>query len=561
MRTHRVGQLFCALVLSAAAWLLGSCAQQGAPQGGPPDTTPPTVDLTVPGSADVLVALDRGLSLQFSEPMERATVETGFSLSPSRGGTPEFEWSNGSRRVNIVWPDSLRDSTTYRVTLSNRVTDRRGNKLAQPYTFAFSTGDHVDRGELRGQVYFSGGKAESFDAFAFRVDMMPDTFWLSPPDYATQTGTDGRFQLPFLRGGQYRLLVLTDANRNQKLDHGEQFALAVRDLTVGDEIPADSVFLFPTVFDTVPFTLKSCIGVGRSFVELTFSHPLDTSRASEWLITAYDSSMGLSVDVFSPRPTAKRINSITVEGRWNEGSVYALNAERIWDQQGRDVNVSPCRLVYSAPVDTTGPRIESASLPTVSAGMTPQDPLIWTFSESVDSAKLSGHVRVSDTVGGDISGRFFWGDPQILKFMPAESWIDTVEIVATIDSVYLADLLGNVAGPGVYKWRFRPLGEGSMGAIEGWTESALSSLPDYWVEVHEVGKSRMTRVRLSGPGQYILSVPAGRWQLGGFVDSDGDGRWSAGSVNPYTTPELRAAPGDTLDVRARFTLEDIVLRF
>jgi hypothetical protein len=53
----------------------------------------------------------------------------------------------------------------------------------------------------------------------------------------------------------------------------------------------------------------------------------------------------------------------------------------------------------------------------------------------------------------------------------------------------------------------------------------------------------------------------GRWRLGGFVDVDGDGRWSPGNVSPFRSPELRVIANDTLDVRARFTLEEIILQY
>ncbi len=559
--TSRAGQFICVVAIAAGAWILTACAQQGAPQGGPPDSTPPTVELTAPASADVFVGRDRGLTLEFTEPIERATLENGLTLSPSRRGAPEFKWSNGSRHVDITWADSLRDSTTYRVTVTNRVADRRGNKLAEPYTFAYSTGDHVDRGEILGRIRPREGKLESFDVFAYRIESMPDTFWLSTPDYATQSGPEARFQLPFLRGGVYRLMALTDANRNQRLDHGEQFALATRELTVGDEIPADSIDLFPTLHDTVPFTIKSCAVTGPRLITLVFSHPLDTTGALGWSINSVDSATGTAVNHERLIPTLRRPSAISLDGDWTVGQVYSFAVEGIWDQRGQRIRPDTCLCVFAALADSIVPSIESVFLPSTADALTTKDALLWVFSEPIDTIKLEGGVHVGDTAGAAIVGDLFWRDAQTLAFRPRTPWPDTTEVVATIDSTLLADRQGNQAGAGIYKWRLRPLGEESFGAIEGRTETSLSSLPDYWIEARELGKSRSTRIRMSGPGQFTLNLPAGRWQLGGFIDSDGDGRWSPGSLTPFSTPELRAAPSDTLDVRARFTLEDIILRF
>lgn len=561
MRTSRAGRFISALGLCLWTVTLRACAQQGAPQGGPPDTTPPSVEMTFPGSGDVLVARDRGLSLQFTEPIEKPTLENGLTLSPARAGKPEFKWSNGSRRVDIFWPDSLRDSTTYRVTVTNRVADRRGNKIVDPNTFAFSTGQHVDRGEIRGTVRFTTGRPEAFDVFAYRLDAMPDTFWLMPPDYATQSGADGKFELPFLRAGAYRLLLLTDANRNQKLNHGEQFALATRDIMVGDEIPPDSFDVFPILYDTLPLDLKSCVSSGPDLISVNFSHPLDTNSMAGWRIHAQDSSAGALVGTLLIGPTPRRTSSVLLDGAWVAGEVYTVVVTGIRDQRGRKIESDSCNCTSIAVNDSSAPRIEWVRLPSITEALAPNDPIIWVFSEPMDTARLSGAITVADTGGSAISGSAWWRDVQTLTFTPEATWPDTVEVVAKLDSTRISDRQGNPALAGPFKWQFRPLGSGFLGAIEGRTESKLSGVPDYWIEAQEVGKSRATRVRLSGPGQFTLNLPAGRWQLGGFVDTDSDGRWAPGSLRPFSAPESRATPSDTLDVRARFTLEDIILRF
>lgn len=557
----RAGHFIACVLASAIALTAYGCAQQGSPQGGPPDTTPPAVDTTSPASGDVLVARTSGLTIQFSEPMDRATFESGLQISPARTGSPEFEWSNGSRRIEITWPDSLRDSTSYRVTLSNRIADRRGNKLSEPITFAFSTGPQVDRGEIRGFVHSSGEKSGAFDVFAYRAESLTDTFWLSIPDYVTQTGTGGHFQLPFLRAGTYRLLVLSDANRNQRLEPGEQFALAARDFAVADELPPDSSDWFPIVYDTATFELRNCVSALPGVIAVAFSHPIDTAGFSEWQIEVRDSAKGNSATFTILNPTLRRPSLISLAGSWMVGAVYEIAVFNLIDQRGNRLLVDTCYTRYDPRPDSAPPKIESVALPTPEAAMTPSDPILWVFTEPMDTARVGGALSVRDTLSGDVSGKRRWIDPQTLAYLADEPWVDTAVIVATIDSTRVSDAAGNVALTGTFSWRFTPLADARMGTAEITIDTSAPSTSDIWIEARSIADSRKARVLVTGPGVISIPLPAGRWQLSGYVDSDRDGRWFPGRVSPFAFSEMRVIHSDTLDVRARFTLEEITLKF
>lgn len=559
--TIRTGHFIVCALVSAIALAAFGCAQQGAPQGGPPDTTPPAVDSTSPGSGDVLVPRTTALTIQFSEPMDRTTFEAGLEISPSRTGSPEFEWSNGSRRVEITWPDSLRDSTSYRITLNNRIADRRGNKLPEPMTFAFSTGPQVDRGEIRGYIHASSEKSGAFDVFAYRAESLTDTFWLSIPDYVTQSGPGGHFQLPFLRAGTYRILVLTDANRNQRLNHGEQFALSTRDFPVADDLPPDSSDWFPVVFDTTAFELRNCSSTIPGVVSLAFSHPIDTATSSVWRIEAHDSATGLPATFSILNPTLRRPSLISLVGGWTTAAVYEVAVSNLIDQRGIELPGDTCYLKYDPRPDSQPPKIESVTLPTPEVGMTTKDPIIWVFSEPMDTARVGGALSVRDTLGSEVGGQSRWIDPQTFAFFPDQPWVDTVIVVAAIDSTRISDAAGNVALTGTYSWRFTPLTDTRMGSAEITIETTSSVAAEIWIEARSIADLRKAKLMVSGPGVISMPLPAGRWQLSGFVDSNRDGRWFPGGINPFAFSEMRVIHSDTLDVRARFTLEDISLKF
>lgn len=103
----------------------------------PPDTTPPTVSSSAPASQAMDVPTNAVLSLSFSEPMDQASVDTAFSISPFVAGTALWDASGTLRSYQPTAP--LAAGTTYTVTLSTVAKDLAANQLAQAYSASFTT--------------------------------------------------------------------------------------------------------------------------------------------------------------------------------------------------------------------------------------------------------------------------------------------------------------------------------------------------------------------------------------------------------------------------------------
>ena len=200
---------------------MAGCASPVAPSGGPEDTTPPALDASEPAAGAVLVRADR-LVLTFSEGVDEATVGRALSVAPGWAVPPEVR-ARG-RRVEVLFPDSLRANTTYVVTLDTNLRDLRGVALRQPITLAFATGPTLDRGRIAGRVLDpqTGRAAPGLDVFAYvlpdsvatmdstaHADALPDPT-TTAPDYRTQTGPDGAFVLDYLRPGPFFVVAVAD---------------------------------------------------------------------------------------------------------------------------------------------------------------------------------------------------------------------------------------------------------------------------------------------------------------------------------------------------------------
>ncbi len=123
--------------------------------GAGPDTTSPTITLTIPANADVNVLLNAAVSATFSEPMDPATIAAPgtFTVAVSGVGGAAVVGTvsyNSANNIATFTPTAnLTASTQYTATVTNAAKDLAGNALvagarANPWTF--TTGASVGLG-------------------------------------------------------------------------------------------------------------------------------------------------------------------------------------------------------------------------------------------------------------------------------------------------------------------------------------------------------------------------------------------------------------------------------
>ena len=99
------------------------------------DTTPPSVEASAPrGTGTNTTPL---IEITFSEPMNRASAEAAFSITPDINGA--FSWNANSRTLTFTSARPLDPGTTYFVAVDSSAGDMAGNTMAAPTTFQFST--------------------------------------------------------------------------------------------------------------------------------------------------------------------------------------------------------------------------------------------------------------------------------------------------------------------------------------------------------------------------------------------------------------------------------------
>jgi len=122
--------------------LLGCAAAMAACSGPPPTSTPtplpaqpPRVVFRVPERGQEL-AIDAPIVLSFDQPMDRASVQSAFVVSPTVQGS--FEWQ-GNRMRFAPEAGGFARATVYRVALGSSSRNATGQTLPESFSFQFAT--------------------------------------------------------------------------------------------------------------------------------------------------------------------------------------------------------------------------------------------------------------------------------------------------------------------------------------------------------------------------------------------------------------------------------------
>lgn len=525
-------------VTALLALLASGCATPIPPSGGPQDTTPPRLESAEPAAGAVNVRADR-LVLTFSENIDEASATRAFGIVPGWETTPEVRVRG--RRVEVEFPDALRETTTYVVTFDTNLRDLHSVELRQPITLAFATGPELDRGRIEGRVLGprAGAPVSGIDVFAYALpdSVVADSTATDPaalpdprtdaPDYRTQSGEGGTFALDYLRTAPFFVVAVADADRNRRADPGEAFAVPydpIARAVVPDSagVSAPSLRLFRTRLDTIPpLPLRVRTRSDARFA-VRFDEPvvLRDRTPDAWALV--DSSSGRAAtirEVYAdddPQQVVLRTEPLApVPHR-----LWLTQPTAIADSSGNPAR--PDTLVFTPPedADTLGVRF-LGFLPSPSDDRTtlsPLDTAAVRFNAPPDSAALA-RIAVADTLGAPLPISFTTRDGVRYRVVPDATVPFRVEVPRP-DSTYAR--------------LFVPASPDELGDLLG----VIVSPDSGQVVVEAVAGPARYVAQADATGAFTLTgLPEAEYHIRVFVDRDGDGRWDGGRLAPYRPPE------------------------
>ena len=254
---HTFRQVISKLHILIFLLIIGSCANQGIPEGGPKDETPPVVVESEPPNYSTNFDAEK-IVVTFDEFVVLKGVNQKLIISPPLPEKPEIRLKG--KELHIELNNELADSTTYSLNFGDAIVDNNEGNIMQNFRFVFSTGPVLDSLGMSGSINNSFNKqAESevlIMAYSNLHDTVPQTIL---PEYVTRSLPDGSFSLQNMRPATYKLFALRDANSNYLFDLPNE-AIAYLDTFVTPfsivEEHTDTIALDTLGNDSVIYSLK-----------------------------------------------------------------------------------------------------------------------------------------------------------------------------------------------------------------------------------------------------------------------------------------------------------------
>ncbi len=541
------------------ALLLAACANPRPPTGGPPDQTPPALEASTPEAGAVNVSA-ASVQMTFSEYVDAASFARAFSINPPLEGRLVFKWRR--RRVEIRFPEPLRENTTYILTLDTDLRDAHNVALKQPITLAFSTGPVINKGRIAGRVLDAGQGTglSGFDVLAYAApDSAAPAVLPERPDYRTQTDEGGQFAFAYLNEQPYFVVAVQDRNRNRRPDATEAFAVPPRPVLRADTVQtgAEDLRWLAAPLDTIPPALQRVRPLSSRRLALRFSESIQlTSRdTTGWLLQ--DSLAGRNVALRAvylfpddPRQVFWLTDSLAaVPHRLRVGAT-------VTDSSGN--RVLPDVLGFTPPAEADTLRLRFlgfAPQPTAPGGQGPSvlPPSVLPgvrFNQPLDEARLREIVAVQDTTGQALAFTAASADGTTYRLQQSPALQPGQTLQVRVDGRRLG------AADTVFTQRFERISPRQLGDLSG-TVTARDTSRVIVVELYVTGEQASARpyatTQADATGRFLFrDLPEHTYRFRAFVDHNGNGRWDVGTITPYRPAEPVAWATEAPSWRARW---------
>ena len=237
------------LAFLLSALFIGSCANQGAPEGGPYDTQPPRLLQANPSNKATGVR-SRRLVLNFDEYIKLSSDQDKIIVSPAQLKPARITTSGHSV---IIYPEeSLRPATTDSFYFDDAISDNNEDNALEDFSYLFSTGDKVDSMQVSGRVVDALTYEPIGDLLigAYHPGQMSDsTLAQRTFPYVSKSNKMGRFTLRGLPDSTYLVFATKDNDRNYRYNEpseglafsAKHYRTSLKDSLRTDTLRIDSI--------------------------------------------------------------------------------------------------------------------------------------------------------------------------------------------------------------------------------------------------------------------------------------------------------------------------------
>lgn len=549
------------IILFAASILFAHCANQLPPGGGDIDKVPPRILEVFPENETTNYNEDY-FELEFSEYIDKRSLQDAIFISPALDQSLELNWSG--KRVEVTFPEKLKENTTYVVTIGTDVVDYNNkNRMAQSYIFTFSTGSEIDKRVVMGNIYSE--KPSGVLIFAYKLTSDTANVLINKPDFISQAGDDGSFKLMGLAEGKYRIFAVKDEFHDLifQLDQ-DLIGIPFKDINFSKQ---DSLFeglnFFLTKIDTIKPRILSANMTDKNHILINFSEEFDSSiiKASNFYI--YDSTANKKINpVYAFKGLIKPTEMVlAVNGNFSLDNNVFLFADSIKDQQGNIYISDYTSINLSDRLDTNQIEISKIDPPARSENVDFTDQKFFFYFNdalNIDSAKKA--IVFSDTMRNKIPFSLKFVDDASFEINALKNLEPEKNYIISID----LSKFKNIQGKGidtVFDYKFKTFSGLDFTGIMGNIFNAdLNKNPVIVLESIDE-KKIIYKTKPKADSKYGFDrIQPGKYLLWCFLDEDSSGTYSYGYPFPFKPSEKFSFYPDTLNLRARWVQTDINFR-
>jgi hypothetical protein len=251
------------------------CANIVPPTGGPKDTIPPVLVAAVPKDSAKKFTGNK-IILTFNEYIDGRDIRNELMVSPVPKIDPIIDAK--LRTVTIRIKDTPQASTTYALYFNKGIKDVNEGNILRNFTYVFSTGDTIDRGELSGTVLVANSGRPDSTLVAMLHDKFDDSAVVkNRPRYIAKCDSIGHFTFRFVKPGTYALYGMKDEGGSHKyLSKAQLFAYADSPVYVGSHSTPQTLYAYVEGYDTVKKTGATAGGTTKPAVA-----PRKTTKESD----------------------------------------------------------------------------------------------------------------------------------------------------------------------------------------------------------------------------------------------------------------------------------------
>ena len=538
-----------------------SCAGQAPPSGGDVDRVPPEVIEIFPDEGTTNFNRDF-IEIKFSEYVDKRSVQDAVFISPAIEGEIEYDWSGKS--VKLKFEEPLREDRTYSVTIGTDVKDlNNGNKMSQAYNFVFATGSQIDKLKIFGKVY-----AKDYDGILIGA-YLEDGEEVDPakekPDYISQAGSDGNYRLLGLADGSYIVFAIGDKFRNltyQKME--DEIGIPFAKIALNE---TDSVFygldFKLTREDTIAPAILSATMTDENHIQIEFNESVDSSEISAQNFYIYDSTSNKKYDVdhfYKGKEGEKKfLLSFEETGAEAEDQLFLI-AENISDRTGNIQERNESSFIVSDKPDSTAPALLRVNT-NLSGNLADTDSPEFTFifDDGISTDSLDEAVAAFNSADEKLPVEINEIDGSSFRVKIDKKLSPNLDYRIELELNSLKDAAGNFTDS-VYVHRFKTITGLEFSGASG-DVNLLTDEPVY-VVLESVRADKNYKQLIDDNNEFeFTKIDPGEYRLWSFIDSDSSGNYSFGNAEPFELAERFEYYPDTLNLRARWPVGDVVLNY